>query len=78
MSGDGCFSQVMALGKEIRDKLESLVGTGNLLPRFEDTISCSFDNTAAVKQLPECMMFATNIVNSSITEKTVRTAILSV
>ena len=48
----------MALGNDILTKLRELVGTHNVLTAKEDLISYSFDGTAAMQQLPGCVVFA--------------------
>jgi len=48
----------MALGNDILTKLRESVGTNNVLTAKEDLIAYSFDGTAAMQQLPGCVVFA--------------------
>ena len=48
----------MSLGQNIISELRRLVGTDNVLTEKEDLIPYSFDGTAALQQMPGCVMFA--------------------
>lgn len=48
----------MALGNDILSKLRELLGNSNVLTAKEDLIAYSFDGTAALQQLPGCVVFA--------------------
>ena len=48
----------MALDQSIPDKLQSIVGSDNVLTAREDLIPYSFDGTAAMKEMPGCVVFA--------------------
>jgi len=48
----------MAVGNDILTRLRELVGTTNVLTAKEDLIAYSFDGTAAMQQLPGCVVFA--------------------
>ncbi len=48
----------MALDQSTLDKLRSVVGSENLLTEKEDLIPYAFDGTAAMKEAPECVVFA--------------------
>ncbi|MFO1514038.1 MAG: FAD-linked oxidase C-terminal domain-containing protein [Verrucomicrobiota bacterium] len=50
----------MALGNDILTKLRELVGDKNVLTAKEDLIAYSFDGTAAMQQLPGCVVFTTS------------------
>src|SRR5580700_1302423 len=45
------------LSPKIIDMLRRLVGAGNVLTEKEDLISYSFDGTAAMQQMPGCVVF---------------------
>lgn len=47
----------MALDSEILNELRSLVGAGNVLTAVEDLIPYSFDGTAAMREMPGCIVF---------------------
>ncbi len=48
----------MALTQDTLAKLRQLVGSENVLTAKEDLIPYSFDGTAALKQMPGCVLFA--------------------
>ena len=48
----------MALDQSILDKLQSIVGSDNVLTAREDLIPYAFDGTAAMKEMPGCVVFA--------------------
>jgi glycolate oxidase len=48
----------MALGNDILTKLRELAGIDHVLTAKEDLIAYSFDGTAAMQQLPGCVVFA--------------------
>ena len=48
----------MALDQSTLDKLRSVVGSENLLTEKEDLIPYAFDGTAAMKEMPGCVVFA--------------------
>jgi glycolate oxidase len=48
----------MAPGQEILSKLRAIVGGENVLTEKEDLIPYSFDGTAAMSQMPGCVVFA--------------------
>lgn len=48
----------MALGNDILTQLREMVGADNVLTQKEDLIAYSFDGTAAMQQLPGCVVFA--------------------
>jgi len=48
----------MALNANILDELRTLAGPGNVLTSREDIIPYSFDGTAALQQMPGCVVFA--------------------
>ena len=50
----------MALAEHLLTELRHLVGGANVLTTPEDLIPYSFDGTAALQQLPACVVFATN------------------
>jgi glycolate oxidase len=50
----------MALGQEALSQLRRLVGAENVLTEKEDLIPYSFDGTAALRQMPGCVAFATS------------------
>lgn len=50
----------MALNPEVLPRLRAIVGPENLLTSKEDLIPYSFDGTAALQQLPGCVVFARN------------------
>jgi glycolate oxidase len=49
----------MALGDLILSELRQLVGPENVLTKKEDLITYSFDGTAAMQQMPGCVVFVT-------------------
>lgn len=49
----------MSLSTELITRLASIVGAENVLTSKEDLIAYSFDGTAAMQQLPGCVVFAT-------------------
>ena len=49
----------MALDQSTLDKLRHLVGGENLLTEQEDLIPYAFDGTAAMREMPGCVVFAT-------------------
>jgi glycolate dehydrogenase FAD-linked subunit len=49
----------MALGDLILSELRQLVGPENVLTKREDLIPYSFDGTAAMQQMPGCVVFVT-------------------
>ena len=48
----------MALGQDTVSELRRLVGAENVLTGKEDLIPYSFDGTAALQQMPGCVVFA--------------------
>ena len=48
----------MALDQSIPDKLQSIVGSDNVLTAREDLIPYAFDGTAAMKEMQGCVVFA--------------------
>jgi len=48
----------MGLTPDLLSKLKSLVGPANVLTQPEDLIPYSFDGTAALQQMPGCVVFA--------------------
>jgi glycolate oxidase len=52
--------QHMPLAPKIISDLQQIVGAENVLTAQEDLIPYSFDGTAAMKQLPGCVVFARN------------------
>ena len=50
----------MALNPEVLPRLRSIVGAENVLTAKEDLIPYSFDGTAALQQMPGCVVFARN------------------
>jgi glycolate oxidase len=50
----------MALAQNILSELSRIVGSGNLLTEKEDLIPYSFDGTAALRQMPGCVVLATS------------------
>ena len=50
----------MPLDPELLSRLKSLLGAGHVLTSKEDLIPYSFDGTAALHQMPGCIVFATN------------------
>jgi glycolate oxidase len=48
----------MSLGPDNLSELRRLVGAGNVLTEKEDLIPYSFDGTAALQQMPGCVVFA--------------------
>jgi len=49
---------LMALGNDTLAKLRGIVGSQNVLTEKEDLIPYSFDGTAAMQQMPGCVVFA--------------------
>jgi glycolate oxidase len=54
------LSSVMALTQNILPELRRIVGNVNLLTENEDLIPYSFDGTAALRQMPGCVVLATS------------------
>jgi len=50
----------MPLAQDTLTKLRQIVGTANVLTAKEDLIAYSFDGTAAMQQMPGCVVFALN------------------
>jgi glycolate oxidase len=50
----------MPLTNDILSSLRTIVGDGHVLTSAEDLIPYSFDGTAALKQRPDCVVFAEN------------------
>ncbi|MCS1408318.1 MAG: putative FAD-linked oxidoreductase [Verrucomicrobia subdivision 3 bacterium] len=50
----------MGLKNQVLPELTTIVGKANVLTRREDLIPYSFDGTAALKQLPGCVVFASS------------------
>jgi len=50
----------MALNPDLLPRLRSIVGPENVLTAKEDLIPFSFDGTAALQQMPGCVVFAKN------------------
>ena len=50
---------VMALAQNIVPELRRILGDANVLTEKEDLIPYSFDGTAALQQMPGCVVFAT-------------------
>ena len=50
----------MALNPDLLPRLRSIVGPENVLTSKEDLIPYSFDGTAALQQMPGCVVFARN------------------
>ena len=48
----------MPLAETVLSQLEQIVGRQNLLTAKEDLIPYSFDGTAALQQMPGCVVFA--------------------
>ena len=48
----------MALSKTVIDQLVEIVGRRSVLTEKEDLIPYSFDGTAAMRNLPGCVVFA--------------------
>src|SRR5436305_1572662 len=46
------------LAHEVITELQKLVGAANVLTKKEDLITYSFDGTAAMQQMPGCVVFA--------------------
>ena len=44
--------------EKLRSDLRALLGAANLLTSKEDLIAYSFDGTAALQQMPGCVVFA--------------------
>ncbi|MBI2949771.1 MAG: FAD-binding protein [Verrucomicrobia bacterium] len=51
-------SRIMQFSTEILEQLQLAVGRENVLTAKEDLISYSFDGTAAMQQMPGCVVFA--------------------
>src|SRR3984957_14215165 len=49
----------MPLADDILEQLKKIVGTENVLTKKEDLIPYSFDGTAALQQMPGCVVFTT-------------------
>jgi glycolate oxidase len=52
--------QYMALPSSIISRLQSIAGPASVLTSKEDLIPYSFDGTAALRQMPGCVVFATS------------------
>src|SRR5882762_9548177 len=52
------FSNCMALAQNTLYDLKQIVGAENVLTEAEDLIPYSFDGTAALQQMPGCVVFA--------------------
>jgi glycolate oxidase len=50
----------MPLDNQIISALRQIAGAGNVLTQAEDLITYSFDGTAALQQMPGCVVFATS------------------
>src|SRR3974390_3341644 len=50
----------MSLAQSTLSELRRLAGAENVLTEKEDLIPYSFDGTAALRQMPGCVVFATN------------------
>ena len=50
----------MPLGEKILSELRRVVGRENVLTIAEDLIPYSFDGTAAMQQMPGCVVFTTS------------------
>src|SRR5678816_3227821 len=50
----------MQFDSQLLCRLQSLVGAENVLTSKEDLIPYSFDGTAALQQMPGCIVFALN------------------
>ena len=55
----------MALTEQLLSELRQLVGTPNVLTSAEDLIPYSFDGTAALQQMPGCVLFVTTTAQVS-------------
>jgi glycolate oxidase len=51
---------IMALSQQVLSELSAIVGATNVLTKKEDLIPYSFDGTAALNQMPGCIVFVTN------------------
>jgi len=51
---------MISVEQTILSKLEAAVGRGNVLTAKEDLIPYSFDGTAGLRQMPGCVVFATD------------------
>jgi glycolate oxidase len=47
----------MALAGRVISELQQIVGSANVLTSQEDLITYSFDGTAALQQMPGCVLF---------------------
>src|SRR6266436_6115363 len=52
------FSNCMAFAQNTLSDLKQIVGSENVLTGAEDLIPYSFDGTAAMQQMPGCVVFA--------------------
>lgn len=50
----------MTLSQQALSELSAIVGAANVLTKKEDLIPYSFDGTAALNQMPGCVLFVTN------------------
>jgi glycolate oxidase len=55
----------MSSAESYLDQLEKIVGPGNILTAKEDLIPYSFDGTAAMRQMPGCVVFVTSAAQIS-------------
>src|SRR4051812_3947484 len=55
----------MALSQQVFFELSAVVGAGNVLTKKEDLIPYSFDGTAALNQMPACVVFVTSAQQTS-------------
>src|SRR5689334_6008751 len=55
----------MALASSLLERLEKIVGSKHLLTANEDLIPYSFDGTAALRQMPECVALAKTVAEVS-------------
>ncbi|MEP6662762.1 MAG: FAD-binding protein, partial [Verrucomicrobiota bacterium] len=55
----------MALAENIISQLRGIVGSENVLTAQEDLIPYSFDGTAALQQMPGCVLFTKTAVEIS-------------
>ena len=53
----------MSLGQTILSDLRRLVAADNVLTEKEDLIPYSFDGTAALQQMPACVVFDCAVVS---------------
>lgn len=50
----------MPLASHLLERLRAIVGAGNVLTSAEDLVPYSFDGTAALQQMPGCVVFASD------------------